>query len=458
MKLTKVSHSEEKSSRTDLYVLAIACWLLTTATFSLPEREDHLAAGGLDSIGLLKLAIRGFVTMILMWRIKRIVGDSGFSDIRARLLPPILFLVWAVLSVAWSPLRSVSFAQASSLGTLMLVSVLAAHLCQRQGVTEFLLKQLSLILSAVTCLILFCYFLTPSVGSMTREGTGLFHATNTAATASLGLVSLVSIWLIWGFSWTRWLIWMVVPHTMVLVLSANRLCFLVNAITLLTVFYFYGSRLLTSISLATLCILGTSYLLIDPYFSLFESLGSNVVSYASRGQDVSQLSALSGREEMWTAQWKSFLESPVIGHGYFVTSKEGQMYVWYNWANYTAHNLVLQVAVTTGVVGLTLFLLGLVRSYLKATYQLRHKPNYRRLGDFLGLIGMWYLGWSTMNESIMGPVQPESVFFFVMLGIAIGNATSSDRNPVDSKTDLDRLHSPTSRLQRNASNTTVLTA
>ncbi|WP_390881387.1 O-antigen ligase family protein [Thalassoroseus pseudoceratinae] len=251
---------------------------------------------------------------------------------------------------------------------------------------------------------------------------------------------------------------MVVPHTMVLVLSANRLCFLVNAITLLTVFYFYGSRLLTSISLATLCILGTSYLLIDPYFSLFESLGSNVVSYASRGQDVSQLSALSGREEMWTAQWKSFLESPVIGHGYFVTSKEGQMYVWYNWANYTAHNLVLQVAVTTGVVGLTLFLLGLVRSYLKATYQLRHKPNYRRLGDFLGLIGMWYLGWSTMNESIMGPVQPESVFFFVMLGIAIGNATSSDRNPVDSKTDLDRLHSPTSRLQRNASNTTVLTA
>lgn len=220
---------------------------------------------------------------------------------------------------------------------------------------------------------------------------------------------------------------------MVLVLSANRLSFLVNTIVLLAVCYRYGSRLIVSLIVSVICSVGAIYILIDPTFSGFALVGSEVLSYASRGQDASQLSALSGRAEMWEVQWKSFLESPMIGHGYFVTSREGQLYVWYNWANYTAHNLVLQVLVTTGVVGFCLFVVSLVYPYTKAANYLRRRDGDPQLGNFLGLAGIWYLGWSLMNESITGPVQPESVVFFVLLGFAIGNAVGEKGCQVEDK-------------------------
>lgn len=416
----------DQGSRTDLYVLTLSCWLMMLATFSMPERADSLAGGALDSIGLIKLAARAIATILLTWRIIRILARVGFIAAGRRVLPIAIFPLWALVSVTWSPLRSVSVAQSSSLVVLVLIATLTAYKCRSKASVQFLLKQLCLMLAMLSCLIVACYFLAPQFASMTRNGTGLFHATNTAATASLGLVCLTSSLLIWNFGWTRRMAWSALPHLVVIIISANRLCFLVNTAALLIVFYLYGSRLMAAITVTVLCGLGGCYLLLDPNHEAFAAVGSEVVSYASRGQNLSQLSALSGREEMWTVQWNSFLDSPWIGHGYFVTSREGQLYVWYNWANYTAHNLVLQVAVTTGIVGLTLFVFGICVPYIKAARRLMSRPTKRPLGHFLAVIGFWFFGWSTMNESIMGPVQPESVVFFVLLGIGLGCVASEE--------------------------------
>ena len=43
-----------------------------------------------------------------------------------------------------------------------------------------------------------------------------------------------------------------------------------------------------------------------------------------------------------------------------------------------------------------------------------------RLAVFLTVIGLWYMGWGQLCESFMGPVQPEAVVFFTVLGLAIG--------------------------------------
>jgi hypothetical protein len=54
---------------------------------------------------------------------------------------------------------------------------------------------------------------------------------------------------------------------------------------------------------------------------------------------------------------------------------------------------------------------------------LRRDPAGRRLQQLLVVVGVWYLGWSLLSESFMGPLQPESVFFFAALGLAVGQAS-----------------------------------
>jgi hypothetical protein len=39
--------------------------------------------------------------------------------------------------------------------------------------------------------------------------------------------------------------------------------------------------------------------------------------------------------------------------------------------------------------------------------------------------GLWYLGWGMVNESVAGPMAPESVVFYVVLGLLVGVTTSA---------------------------------
>jgi O-antigen ligase len=130
---------------------------------------------------------------------------------------------------------------------------------------------------------------------------------------------------------------------------------------------------------------------------------------------------------MWEMMIESFWESPIIGHGYFVTSAKGESYMWYSTKNWTAHNIVLQALVTTGIVGFTFLLVGLA---VPAFFFFRAKPSWGglvRLKPFMAIIILWYCFWGTLNESFLGPLQPESVIFFTMFGVMVG-ATIVDRH------------------------------
>jgi O-antigen ligase len=161
------------------------------------------------------------------------------------------------------------------------------------------------------------------------------------------------------------------------------------------------------------------YLAIDPGWSLLGGAVDAISDFSTRGQSAEQLAALSGREEMWTAMWESFELSPWIGHGYFVTSETGEIYVWYMWANWTAHNFWLQTLVTTGIVG-AIFMAGALAFYVVGL--LRRAADGRigtRPALFAGAILAWQFLWGLTNESFVGPVQPESVVFFAALGLTL---------------------------------------
>ena len=100
------------------------------------------------------------------------------------------------------------------------------------------------------------------------------------------------------------------------------------------------------------------YYTVDPGFELVQSSLEGATTVAKRGNS-EDLRDYSGRTEMWATVWDSFLEAPLRGHGYFVSSSSGELFVWNIWANWTAHNMVLQALVSTGIIGAAVLLLGI---------------------------------------------------------------------------------------------------
>jgi O-antigen ligase len=177
-------------------------------------------------------------------------------------------------------------------------------------------------------------------------------------------------------------------------------------------------------------IIGTAYLMLDPDFQSVD----NSVGYLSRDQSSEEIGSFSGRSAMWEMMIESFLESPLIGHGYFVTSAKGESYMWYSSKNWTAHNVCLQALVTTGIVGSTLLLVGLavpIASFLRST------PSWGaeiKLKPLMMYLLAWYCAWGTLNESFLGPLQPESVILFTAIGVMVG---MSESDPLDHAEPID---------------------
>ena len=108
---------------------------------------------------------------------------------------------------------------------------------------------------------------------------------------------------------------------------------------------------------------------------------------------------------------ESFWQAPWSGHGFYVTSALGEIRVWQDKGNYSAHNLWLQVMVTTGLVGAALFVWGLYRPLCAFANSVRQNET-GSLPTLIGLVGCWFLGWGTLNVSFLAPFQPEAVVCF----------------------------------------------
>lgn len=396
----------------------VAIWLLALATFSLPERE-----AGLDAIALTKLAVRLGVMALLAIGLWKQWRDPARPALLRLMCPWLLLVGWELLSTSWSPLKNVSLGQTFSQAVLVMLAMNVALAWRRPDDAQHLLRHLSILLLVLSGLLLLARVAMPAAMSMTRDGDGIFHATNSGATGGLGIALLVGCHFIGRWPWTRTMLLSgAVVHGLVVALSANRMSLSLSLAIGGVLLLLYCHRLLLSAAALAACLGAGVYLAADPGLELLQQAAAVSGDYASRGQSAEQIAALSGRTEMWAAIWSSFLESPWIGHGYFVSSATGQLYVWYQLANWTAHNFWLQVLVTIGLVGAALMLWALA-----ATARTVHMANRLgwlppRLAGLLMMLAAWYTAWGLSNESLAGPLMPESIVFYSAVGMALGLA------------------------------------
>jgi O-antigen ligase len=408
--------------------LPLGCALaLMLCTFSMPGREAPTSLGGLDTIALTKLIIRIAALVLLTARLFHAWDGSRRPVIVSALTPFGLFVAWSIVSCVWSALPAVSIGQSLGLLTLTLLAANVALSWRSDDDTSVILAVISvglLILSAVTAA---SHVAVPDTmglnrGELVSEGhTGLVHPSTAGATAALGIIIVVAALLFWGWYWTWPLLVGCVIHASVLMFAASRTPVMVAAIILLLLTCVYMSRQLLGLLLVTVSMMGALYIAMDAEWSGAEHVYRTVTDHYQRGDEEEQLLSFSGRTDLWEIIWRDFLASPMLGHGYFITTQNGSTDVWGEPSNLTAHNLPLQILATTGLIGAGLFLYGIGSWFFVLGPCLVERKDTRHL-KLLTVFGLWNLGGGTLGEGFMGGLYPEAVATFVALGIGIGAA------------------------------------
>jgi len=337
-----------------------------------------------------------------------------------------IFVLWCLVSCLWSPLPAFSVGEALTLVTLFLLAVALALVWRTSGDTLAVLGQLSVAFLLICAGLLAVYAVNPELSGLARSSdrlgaVGLLHPTKVGATASLGLVLVVACRLIWNWRWTRVLLLpSLVVFPIVLLLAASRMALGLTIVLTGLMVCTWGHRRWLATLLLVVSLGGIMYPLADPELEAARRAVGASTDLALRGESVDELRTLTGRTELWAALHKSFLQAPFVGHGYFVTSGTGELEVWSRSTNILAHNLLLQVAVSTGLVGLTLFLVGLWRPVAAGCRRLGFTSEGRRLRTAAAVLGAWYLGWGLLSESFMGALSPEAVLAFSLFGLVAG--------------------------------------
>ena len=127
---------------------------------------------------------------------------------------------------------------------------------------------------------------------------------------------------------------------------------------------------------------------------------------------------------MWSIAWKSFQDSPIFGHGYYVMTSTGLFEVWGKLQWQTAHNAFLHVLTGLGLMGVA-FLVWAFASAIGPCFQAL-KDGSRKVEFLIVAMFVWYCGMGMAELSFFGPVDTAVVLFFVLLGIAAGRSGSME--------------------------------
>lgn len=350
------------------------------------------------------------------------------------------FASYGLLSVLWSPLPMVTIDKAGTLGVLCVIAMASCEVIRSRNDISKLLLHLSISLLMLNGFIAICYLYDPTMTGLDRlrietGGDGIIHPTASGSTASLALLILLLSLRLWRFHWaSRILLPAVLVHGLILVISNSRMSILMLGIAstpwLIDLLSVRRFAILASMTAAALM----AIVVLDPGLIGIGIPAAELFDYVTRGQDTTELAAVSGRSEMWQAVWQQFLLSPWIGHGYFVTSRTGEMTVWYVTANHLSHNMILQSLATTGVLGTTIFVAALIAT-LWRTYQRWFLSRFQPVGSLdrckssmvLTML-LWYAGWSLLACSFIGPLRPESLIFFFILAVVCAKSEIVDGN------------------------------
>jgi O-antigen ligase len=406
-----------RATHTEFRFMLLACWLLLPTALSLPGRGGPLDLGAFDAVAIIKVILRGATFALLGLLVLRLNSSSRTQAVLRQVAPLALFAAWCGISFLWSPMKTVSLGHAMELTTMVLLVICAGILVDTEERLKTLLYHLFLTLFSMVLLIL---ILEAPVILAGERPAGYMHPNALGAISATALFLLLACYFLWTWRWTRILL---APGVTVCLaatfLARSRSSFLV-AIVLGILFWTCRRRALLVFALFS----GGALMALLPYAKTVANLPDTTESYLLRGQTQDDLMGASGRDELWALALNSFRESPLLGHGYYMLSSSGSMFVWLKQQYQTAHNLGLHVLTGTGVIGALLFLWGFGVALAPIVRLRREKLMFLML-----LLVVWFLLVGFFELSILGPVDPAGVTFFAILGAAMALRPSAGGQP-----------------------------
>lgn len=309
-------------------------------------RRRELTATGLDGQTLFKL---------LVWAGGFVIGLANYTHIKAALLRStglrwlLIFGAWALVSTTYSLTPAYTFGGGFALLALILFTATAIE----RGGEDSILMPMIFACGLLTVSAVVLYFVAPGMAVAQSEGGRIPRLAGlTGSPNNLGRVASLGLLFVF-FAWQQKLIRLWRPDIALiaiacvacLALSWSRTSIAAMIIAILVVKL--RRRPWVVLGAAT----GVASLFLLLLVADFD--WNNLVRLISRRGSIEELLTFTGRTAIWDFNWDKFLANPIIGYGYGATKllmPEG-FRTYMGWTTTSAHNMILQTLVTTGLVG-----------------------------------------------------------------------------------------------------------
>lgn len=339
-----------------LYLFLILMTILRKTIFNRTrDMNDFAAVDANNSIAIVATLI---MLGIVLTKYKSIIKDIRMS------FSFLLYYLFAALSVTWAGFQFIAIAGYKA------VEVMVSFL-----LIIVIMKNLKTTINNLFFILITCSFCN-IIYFIQSFKNGIFHDN------AFPILGLVEVFLVMGMMRYNIVKWKYVQHhaiigflTLVLSTStASWISFILGAF----VFFSSGYK-----GINVPRILGAVFLFTIIYW-VFGDLVKEVV-YAGKSEE--QIQNASGREALWTAYIKGWLESPIIGHGFIVGEKGAVAAKYMAFATNTAHNMIISVLVNTGLIGLGLWIIFMWKQ-CKICLRYSYQKNKYALTCFPAIVGM----------------------------------------------------------------------
>lgn len=341
-------------------------WISILYTYSPAKREAPQGLGELDGLGLFKLVHRMFSLIFVAVMFYGLVRNVRIKSICARLTPLIFFALFAVCSTVWSPFPEKSLGKAMGVAMGVVLAVCAGLVCNQDRRVSDLMKHLAILCFVVTVFNFLAEFNAYGMGALQRyrfrsdlprDGI-LMHAGAIGNIAGLSAFLTYANYSFFKQRWSRKLILPVLGLCGLMIFITNSRASTAATILAMGAVAVVSGGVRAFFLTMFAPMLGVVFLL-GSSGEAFDEVANKVQSYALRGQSLEEVQSLSGRDEKWEMAWDGFNNAIFLGGGYDVVSGYTGLFVNGRWQPLPVHNLYLFVLTGTGLIGMTLLVIGL---------------------------------------------------------------------------------------------------
>jgi O-antigen ligase len=346
-----------RGSQTAILLLVFVAVFLLDAVFRVRDYQDK----DVDFQVILKLGVWAAIALVALFHIR----DWLAALLTPTNIPLIMFLIWLFVTAIVSPVPAYSAVAAFSILTYVLFS---AYLFSTFDGTE-IFAAIVLALTAFCCISIIVYFAVPHFGHYVYWVNGERYisprlagiagsANNMGRIAALALV-ITGIYAREFHRLNRLFVPIAaIVAVVALVMTNSRTSIMMVAAILFFVYFVTWRRLYIAVFVLSAGLVSLAIVL---------PAGDQVLMLLSRGGGMDEVTSMTGRTEIWYAVTKLAEAKPLMGYGYgssvFVLPQHEREI---GFLTSHAHNLALQLFLTTGWVGVVLFALSTFAVALRA--------------------------------------------------------------------------------------------